>query len=286
MITARQTSGLSLAFLICLFLLPAARLSAQQKTLAFIKADKNEVTRNTAETLEDSLKDSYKFSDPELVEEVVAAAAKKNLFNLSLAEARNIGTGIGCDLYLILRSENLRRSSFKKNAYYEAYALIFLVNGRTGKLIAWKYFRADADEAAQADKNLAATFKEHIREIPEALQKSAEDKTIFDTSIYEINENNEQELRTPLPFRRFSPTSTALAGYLRVEAVVDIEAAIDEKGYITATRILRWAGFGLDEEVTETVRKMNFRPAILGGKAIPARFLLRYNFRVPVEDKK
>jgi TonB family protein len=285
MIIARQTYRLSFALLVCLFLLTAARLSAQQKTVALIRADKNEMTRNLAQALETSLEDSFRLADPELVEQVIDVSAKKNLFNLSLEEARNIGIGIGCDFYVVLRSEDLRRSSFRKNAYYEAYAVVFLVNARTGRLAAWKHLSAEADEAAQADKNLALSFGEYIREIPEALRKNAEDKTVFDTSLYEIDENNERDLRTPLPFRRFSPTSTSLAQYLRIEAVVDIEAAIDEKGYITQTRIVRWAGFGLDEEVTETVRKMNFRPAVIGGKAIPARFLLRYNFRVPVENK-
>lgn len=279
-----------LALLVCLFLLPAAALAAQsavQKNVALIRADKNEVTANLAAALEVSLENSFKLADPELVEQVMGASAKKNLFNLSLEEARNIGTGIGCDFFVILRSENLRRSSFKKNAYYEAYAILFLVDARAGKLVAWKHFGVEADEAARADKDLISSFKERIREIPEALQKNAAGNTpVFDVSLYEINENSERQLRTPLPFRRFSPASTPLAQQLRVEAVVDIEVAIDEKGYITGTRIARWAGFGLDEEVTETVRKMNFRPAILGGKAIPVRFLLRYNFRVPVEDRK
>lgn len=283
MIHAFRTCGPLFALLVCLFFLPPARLAAQQKTLAFIRADKNEMTGNLTELLEASLEDSFKLADPELVGQAVAAAAGKNLFNLSLEEARNIGTGIGCDFYLILRSENLRRSSFKKNAYYEAYASAFLVDARTGRLLAWKHLSVEADEAARADKSLISSFKEYAREIPGALRKSAEDRPAFDTSVYEIGESSVEQLRTPLPFRRFSPASTPLVAYLRVEAVVDIEVAIDEKGYVTGTRIARWAGFGLDDAVTETVRKMNFRPAILNGKAIPARFLLRYNFRVPVE---
>jgi hypothetical protein len=45
------------------------------------------------------------------------------------------------------------------------------------------------------------------------------------------------------------------------------------------TQIVRWAGYGLDEAVTETVRRMNWRPATRGGKALPIRVLLRYNFK-------
>ena len=46
-------------------------------------------------------------------------------------------------------------------------------------------------------------------------------------------------------------------------------------------RVVRWAGFGLDEEVVATVRRMHFRPAQREGEPVPVRVLLRYNFRKP-----
>lgn len=279
--------------LLCCFLLTALNplnTAAQQKTLAVIKADKSEATRQLSSLLESSLETSFRLSDPELAEQVVSSSASggvKDLFNLSLESAKNIGLGIGCDLYILLRSENLRRSSSKKDAYYEAYLVAFLIDGRTGELLAWKDLAAEADEASLADKALLALFKDFAVQVPGLIKGgfAAEQKNTFDTSLFQIAGDGERGLRTPLPFQRFSPVSTAAAQHLRIEAVVDIEVAIDARGYITGTRILRWAGFGLDETVTETVRKMNFRPAILEGKAIPARFLLRYNFRVPVEKK-
>ena len=296
---------IQLALLCCFFLTglnpldtAAQNTVGQQKTLAVIKADKNETTGQLSAILESSLESSFRLSDPELAEQVVnssvpntASAPAKNLFNLSLESAKNIGLGIGCDLYVLLRSENLRRSSSKKDAYYEAYLVAFFINGRTGELLAWKDLAAEADEAPLADKALLALFRDYAGQVPGLIKTglAAEQKNTFDTALFQIagdNNGGERGLRTPLPFQRVSPVSTAAAQHLRIEAVVDIEVAIDAKGYITGTRILRWAGFGLDETVTETVRKMNFRPAILEGKAIPARFLLRYNFRVPVEPKK
>ena len=76
-----------------------------------------------------------------------------------------------------------------------------------------------------------------------------------------------------------SPPYTALANLYRVTATVDIEVDFDESGVVSHTEIVRWAGFGLDEAVAETVRKMNWRPALKNGKAIPIRVLLRYNFK-------
>jgi outer membrane biosynthesis protein TonB len=45
--------------------------------------------------------------------------------------------------------------------------------------------------------------------------------------------------------------------------------------------VVRWAGFGLDEATTETVRQMHFRPAMRNGSPVAMRVLLRYNFRKP-----
>jgi outer membrane biosynthesis protein TonB len=62
------------------------------------------------------------------------------------------------------------------------------------------------------------------------------------------------------------------------KATVDLEADVDLDGKIIGTRIVRWAGFGLDESVEAAVRSMNWRPAMRNGKPLPMRILLRYNF--------
>jgi TonB family protein len=70
-----------------------------------------------------------------------------------------------------------------------------------------------------------------------------------------------------------------LASLYFVEATVDIEIEVDETGKLLKTEIVRWAGFGLDESVTDAIRKMNWRPASRNGKTLPLRVLLRYNFK-------
>jgi hypothetical protein len=61
---------------------------------------------------------------------------------------------------------------------------------------------------------------------------------------------------------------------------------IDAEGRIAASRIVRWAGFGLDESVEKAVRSMNWRPAMRNGKSLPMRVLLRYNFRKVEKDEE
>jgi hypothetical protein len=272
---------------LCLLLLLCGPVHAQQKTVAIILADGSEQTKALANSAETSNPASLRFSDPELVADVIKTSPEKNLFNLDVNAARNIGTGIGCDYLLILTSEDLRRSSSQKDTYFEAYLLAFFVDARSGKLLAWKHLDAEANDAVSAGKNLLAAFRDFAPQISETITgaAAADKQNPFDASLYEIKDNSDGSLRTPLPFRRYSPSPTALAQRLRVEVTVDIEVAIDSKGYITQTRILRWAGLGLDETVAETVRKMNFRAAVLDGKNIPARFLLRYNFHIPKEKK-
>jgi TonB family protein len=60
---------------------------------------------------------------------------------------------------------------------------------------------------------------------------------------------------------------------------VDVLVDISADGEVSRTEIVRWAGFGLDEAVTSTVGQMHFRPAMREGAPVPARVLLRYNFR-------
>jgi TonB family protein len=71
-----------------------------------------------------------------------------------------------------------------------------------------------------------------------------------------------------------------------VEATIDIEIDIDESGKVARTEVLRWAGFGLDDSVTEIVRKMNWRAAQRNGKSLPTRVLLHYNFKKINDDEK
>jgi TonB family protein len=62
-----------------------------------------------------------------------------------------------------------------------------------------------------------------------------------------------------------------------VDALVEIGA----DGEVADVRVVRWAGFGLDEEVVATIRRMHFHPARRDGEPVPVRVLLRYNFRKP-----
>ena len=82
------------------------------------------------------------------------------------------------------------------------------------------------------------------------------------------------------------PAYTDAASRAEAEATVDAEVEIGADGEVGRIRIVRWAGFGLDDEVVSTIRQMHFRPASRGGQPVAVRVLLRYNFRRPPPTPK
>ena len=91
----------------------------------------------------------------------------------------------------------------------------------------------------------------------------------------------DKDLRAPRPYRRLKPAYPETAAHAEVEATVDVLVDIDARGEVGRVEIARWAGYGLDQAVIDTVRQMHFFPAMRDGVAIPMRVLLRYNFRKP-----
>src|SRR3712207_1935958 len=71
--------------------------------------------------------------------------------NMTLAEARDLGAAIGCDFFVTGNAQVLRRSSSAAPVYYEAYASIFIVSARTGRLVMWDHPSIEAAMSEQAE---------------------------------------------------------------------------------------------------------------------------------------
>jgi TonB family protein len=207
-------------------------------------------------------------------------------FNLTIEEAKVIGAAIGCDFFLLVEAVNLKRYSSILKEYYESYAVIYAVSSRSGRLIFWTLKTFNGKTPAEADELLSDSLSNLTEEIAEKAKQTAKYELAEKPpeNYLEIPYENSPEaknFRPPLPYRRISPIYTETARFYRVEATVDVEIYLDEAGNIKHLEIVRWAGFGLDESVAETVRQMNWRPAEINGKPVPIRALLRYNFRKP-----
>ena len=266
------------------YLFPA--ISNAQK-IAVITPDKNSQSQIFAENIEKNLPGNFKITDNSLSETAFNSVIYEKPFNLTTNDSKNIGVRIGCDYFVLIKSDSLRRYSFAQKEFYESYAAIFVVSSRTGHLIFWKIVSREGENIKDSNKFLLDSAKDLSREIAGEIQKNRETKTNKTEEFEELPEANSpaaKNFRPPLPYNRIRPEYTAAANLYSVEATVDILVDVDENGEILQTEIVRWAGFGLDESVAETVRKMNWKPASRDGENLPIRVLLRYNFK-KIEDK-
>ena len=217
----------------------------------------------------------------------------RNSLNLTRQDARELGSALGSEFYIVGDAQNLRRSRSDGPAYFESYAALFLVSVRTGKLIHWTMPSFEASNREEAERLLLASLAGHevIHPVRLAMRRALDDEVrqgevVAETAsgIVEAFEDQQSEqvgLQLPRPFRRLHPKYPTTAARADAEATVDVLADIDSGGKVIRVEITRWAGFGLDEATAETVRRLEFFPALQDGKPIPIRVLLRYNFRKP-----
>ena len=267
----------------CVFALIFAFQTQAQK-IAVIAPEKIGQSEVFAEKLADSLAEKSKIIDSSLSATAFVSANFATPFNLTTLEAKNVGAAIGCEYFLLIKAANMRRASLQRRENFESYAAVFVVSSRTGRLVFWKLQRFEAETPNEADKELFASTNNLSAEILDKLKivGKAELEEKPTSNIAELPDENSAEaknFRPPLPYRRIKPEYTTTAYFYGIEATVDIEIEVSETGKIIKTEIVRWAGYGLDESVTETILKMQWRAADRNGKTLPMRVLLRYNFK-------
>jgi protein TonB len=65
-----------------------------------------------------------------------------------------------------------------------------------------------------------------------------------------------------------APSYTSEGRQASVEGVVKLEITVDESGRVTAVRVLKGLGFGLDEAAVAAARQWTFKPATKCGKPV------------------
>lgn len=254
--------------------------AAAAQRIAVIAPENSPHSDRYAEAVSEHLSTSVKVLDRSLSEAAFRSVEFADTFNLSTAEAKRIGAVIGCDYFLLIRTGNLRRTSYERPEYYEAFAAVYLVSSRTGKLVFWKLNSFEADTTAHADKLLFDSPGGMTTEITDKLAANKVDANVRPDmeEAPDADSSIAKDFRAPMPYKRIKPEYTRIAYLFGVRATVDIEVDIGITGEVMRAEIVRWAGFGLDESVTDAIRKMNWRPAMRKDKPLPMRVLLRYNF--------
>lgn len=271
--------------LILAIALLVAGVSAQR--IAIIQPDREGQIAEFAETFRKSLSSDFKVLDDSLTESAYRSVEIADPFNLSTAEARSIGEVTGSDHFILVRSAVQRRAALDRPPYFEAYAVVYLVDSRTGQLRYWKLERAEGPTPEKAKDKLLDRTSQLSKSLAKEL-KAKRFSMIRDPRFAEVPAEDSPDakgLRTPVPYRRLRPEYTELASLYGVKATIDIEVDIDADGSIARTSIERWAGYELEESVEKAVRSMNWRPAERNGKTLAMRVLLRYNFTKIEKDE-
>jgi hypothetical protein len=270
-------------FAVLVSLLAFPTIICAQRT-AILVPDMSAQSRDFADKLAWQLADKVRLLDVDLARAAYLSVSPDLPFNLTVEESKRIGSAIGCEAFVMVRSVNQRRSALGRPAYYEAFAVIYVISSRTGHLIWWNILSREADVEAAANKLLAAQAGAVSAEIAAAIRSSLateinepDPPTIED--VPETGSPLAKGLRPPVPYRRIKPEYTPLAADYEVTATVDALVDLDAGGRVLQIQVVRWAGFGLDGSVEKAIRSMNWKPAERNGKPLPMRFLLRYNFK-------
>lgn len=282
-------------------LIATAEASNRPTRVAVLDLGSSQTARRALEKISQAFAGSAEFQilDREQARAAAKGSGYQGSLNLTVDEARDIGAAIGCDFFIVGDSQTLRRSPSTGAVYYESYASIFLVSARTGRLILWEQPLTLGDSAQEAEKSLLQLLSsgESHRRYVVAMRRAMDDERGERTAAVETpapvievmsedrSDDSEKEVRAPRPYVRLKPTYQESAARSEIEAVVDILVDIDARGEVGHIEIARWAGYGLDQSVIDTVKQMHFFPAMRDGRAIPMRVLLRYNFRKPVQTR-
>ncbi|MEP7148439.1 MAG: energy transducer TonB [Acidobacteriota bacterium] len=277
---SRTRGRIVIACVAFVFLL-AINIAAQR--VAIVAPQKHARDSEYAELLTERLSASAKILDSSQSDTAFRSVSIRDFFNMDRDEAKATGTVMGCDYFVLVRTGAQRRSSFSRPDYYEAFAVHYVVSTRTGDLVSWFLKTFEADGQVNADRALADSVNDTAKEIANKIRDASlvERRAPSDIKIEEVpvaDSPAATNLKAPIPYRRIKPDYTSIAFLYDVRATIDIEADVDLDGRILATRIVRWAGYGLEESVEKAVRSMNWRPAMRDGKPLPMRVLLRYNF--------
>ncbi len=224
--------------------------------------------------------------DPSQIQPALKGVGYQGSINLSVEEAQGIGAAVGCDFFILGKTESSRRSERANHSHEETFIAVMIVESRSGKLALFDFIlkRAATVEAAQreAQQTLAANLPHYIERLL-AFRSARESFPASSSEIAEDLPDTESALaagfKPPEFFNRAKPEYPEEAARADITATVEANVVFRVDGEVGEIEIIRWAGFGLDESAARAIRQLKFKPAMRNNQAITARALIRYNFR-------
>ncbi len=233
---------------------------------------------------------SFELIEEDLTRLAARGAGYAGSLNLSRDEARALGQSLGCDFYLLGKVLVTRRAASGEQFYFDSLSGLFVIESRTGALILFAFDRAQSPSEREALAQLKELVKRGWTKCVNAIvsareRRGAEIENIAQARapLIEVfsDDLEAQGIRPPVFSQRLKPDYTEQADLAGITATVELEAVFGEDGRVGDVEVTRWAGFGLDESATATIRQLSFKPAERDGKRVTIRGLVRYNFRRP-----
>ncbi len=91
------------------------------------------------------------------------------------------------------------------------------------------------------------------------------------TPIYQVDSEPRVMSEVKIPY----PEEARRAG---IEGTVTLSITIDNEGKVVAAKVLKGAGYGLDEAALTAIKRFRFKPAIKGGEAVSTEMKYSYTF--------
>lgn len=229
-----------------------------------------------------------------LIDAEQTAAAVKGFgydgsINMTTADARRLGATIGCDFFIVGKSESVVRSERRGESHERAYVGLLFVDGRTGKLALFEFVTKPADSTEAAVAAVAGQLQSDCPAYVEKLQSyrasalATKPATAVDSdSPEEIPPEGSQRFEgfTPPQFTdRARPDYPSEAEQANITATVEASVVFGRNGAVGAVEITRWAGFGLENAAERAIRQLKFKPATRDGRPISVIGTVQYNFR-------
>ena len=224
--------------------------------------------------------------DDSLIQAALTGLGYSGGLNLSCSEAQRIGGAIGCDFFVLGKTDAFTRSEEAGKSHEESFAGVLIADGRTGQLAFFDFILKKA--ATRAAAQLAARLELEARVAryvdtclafhrarllaTAAASEAAED-------LPEAGSSLAAGFQPPEFLQRAKPVYTEAADRADINATVEAQVIFRANGEIGAVEIVRWAGFGLEDSALHAIRQLKFKPATRNGQPVTVRALVRYNFR-------
>jgi hypothetical protein len=224
---------------------------------------------------------------------VIVPTAADLDFNPTVEAAATLGAKLGSEYYVTGRVVRREESGSDRQTGRVARTVLFLVAARTGELVATVsnvVRRETADELGRAERTAAAETARELYRLAADHQRAFlanatdPDAPIFEAALDLRSGDVPPEVILPVIFQRPKPAPTETAKDFGIEATVTAEIVFQADGKIGGFRVVRWAGYGLEDAVRDAVRRYRFKPAQRGGKPVAVRLIAEFKFRTVRAD--